>query len=88
MSTFTTNDPEALLLAALAETLSDERRAHRFLDMTGIDPATLRERAGDPTTLTALLDFLEAYEPDLIAVAAGVGVTPEALVGARARIGA
>ena len=84
MPSITTNDPEALLLGALAETLSDERRAIRFLDMTGIDAATLRDRAGDPATLGALLDFLEAYEPDLLAVAAALDVKPDALVGARA----
>ena len=87
MSSDPTNDPEALLLAALAETLSDERRAHRFLDMTGLDSATLRERADDPLTLGALVEFLEAYEPDLIAVARGIGVTPEALINARGRGG-
>jgi adenine/guanine phosphoribosyltransferase-like PRPP-binding protein len=88
MPSITTNDPEALLLGALAETLSDERRAIRFLDMTGIDAPSLRERAADRSTLEALLDFLEAYEPDLIAVAAALGVKPEALVAARAGLGA
>ena len=32
----TTNDAEALALSALAATLTDERRAQRFLDLTGI----------------------------------------------------
>ena len=88
MPSITTNDPEVLLLSALAETLSDERRAIRFLDMTGIDASTLRERAADRSTLEALLDFLEAYEPDLIAVASALAVKPEALVATRAGIGA
>ena len=54
MPSITTNDPETLLLGALAETLSDERRAIRFLDMTGIDAGSLRARAADPETLGAL----------------------------------
>ena len=78
-----TNDPEAMALAALAATLSDERRAHRFLDLTGIGTDELRRRAGERSLLAALLAFLEAHEPDLIAVAEIVGVTPEALVATR-----
>ncbi|MFL6734741.1 MAG: DUF3572 family protein [Sphingomicrobium sp.] len=79
----TPNDPHVLALAALAATLSDERRAHRFLDVTGIGTAELRDRAGDPSLLAAVLSFLEAHEPDLIAVAENVGVPPQQLVRAR-----
>ncbi len=79
----TTNDPQALALAALAATLSDERRAQRFLDVTGIGTEELRRRAGDPALLAGVLAFLEAYEPDLVAVAEQVGVPPASLVGAR-----
>jgi Protein of unknown function (DUF3572) len=78
-----TNDAEALALSALAATLSDERRARRFLDLSGIDTDELRTRAGDPSLLAALLAFLEAHEPDLIEVAEAVGVKPSELVAAR-----
>ena len=78
-----TNDAEALALSALAATLSDERRAQRFLDLSGIDTADLRRRAGEPQLLAALLRFLEAHEPDLIEVADAIGVKPEELVAAR-----
>ena len=77
------NDPVALALAALAETLRDERRAQRFLDLTGIGTDELRSRAGDPALLAALLRFLEAHEPDLLSVSEELGVKPELLVGAR-----
>ena len=77
------NDPEALALAALAQTLGDGRRAHRFLDLTGIGTDELRRRAGDPSLLAALIRFLEAHEPDLVAVAAELGVSPAQLVQAR-----
>ena len=72
----TTNDPHALALAALTATLTDERRARRFLDLTGIGTDELRAKADDPTLLSALIAFLEAHEPDLIAVSAQVGVDP------------
>jgi len=77
------NDPQALALAALAATLGDERRAHRFLDLTGIGTDELRQKAGEPALLAALVRFLEAHEPDLVAVAHAIGVGPEALVKAR-----
>ena len=82
----TPNDPYALALSALAATLTDERRAQRFLDVTGIGTDELRERASDPSLLAALLAFLEAHEPDLIAVAEDVGVPPEQLVRTRAEL--
>ncbi|HUP67977.1 MAG TPA: DUF3572 family protein [Sphingomicrobium sp.] len=83
MPTETPNDPVALALAALAATLSDERRAQRFLELTGIGTDELRTRAGEPYLLAAVLRFLEAYEPDLVSVAEALGVPPAALVEAR-----
>lgn len=82
----TTNQPgdaEALALAALAATLTDERRARRFLDLTGLDADELRARAGERGLLAATLAFLEAHEPDLVEVAQVIGVKPENLVQAR-----
>ncbi len=76
-------DAVALALGALAATLGDERRAHRFLDLTGIGTDELRRRAGEPALLAALLRFLEAHEPDLLSVAEELGVKPEVLVEAR-----
>ena len=79
----TPNDPYALALSVLAATLTDERRAQRFLDVTGIGTDELRRRAAEPSLLAALLSFLEAHEPDLIAVAELVSVAPQQLVRAR-----
>ena len=80
------NDPVALALAALAATLGDERRAQRFLDLTGIGTDELRASLGDPALLAAVLRFLEAHEPDLISVAEDLGVKPEDLVEARRQL--
>ena len=77
------NDPVAVALAALAATLGCERRAQRFIDLTGIGTEELRARAAEPVLLAALIRFLEAHEPDLIAVAKAVGVEPAELVEAR-----
>ena len=78
-----TNDAETLALSALAATLTDERRAQRFLDLSGIDTEELRFRAAEPSLLAAVLIFLEAHEPDLIDVADAIGVKPEDVVRAR-----
>jgi hypothetical protein len=83
MADATPTDPHALALSALAATLSDERRARRFLDLTGIGTDELRARAADPALLAALIRFLEAHEPDLVAVAGDLAVKPEMLVAAR-----
>ena len=90
MISHTTNeaprDAEALALAALAATLNDERRALRFLELTGLSPDELRSRAGEPRLLAATLAFLEAHEPDLLQVAVAIGVKPEELVAARGEL--
>jgi len=75
-----------LALAALAATLGCERRAQRFIDMTGIGTGELRERAAEPALLAALLRFLEAHEPDLLDVAEAIGARPEDLVEARQQL--
>lgn len=82
----TNEDATALALAALGWTVSDGARAHRLLDMTGLTPADLRARAGESSVLAAVLGFLEAYEPDLLACAEAIGSQPAALVAARTRL--
>jgi hypothetical protein len=88
MCPFETIEPDdaALALRALAWTLGDRDRAERLLALTGLDPAMLRARAGEPAILAATLCFLENHEPDLIACAGTLEVRPEALVAARRRL--
>ncbi len=80
------NDSATVALSALAATLTDERRAERFLSITGLSPDGIRESLGDRHTLAACLAFLENHEPDLIAVAEAIGVKPETLIAARAEL--
>jgi hypothetical protein len=79
----TNEDAQALALRALAATLSEPRRAERFLALTGLDAEELRARVGDPDLLAATIEFLESHEPDLIGVAEEIGVTPASLVALR-----
>jgi hypothetical protein len=78
----TNHDATALALQALAWTLAEPGRAARLLDVTGLTPADLRARAGEPVVLAAVLGFLEAHEPDLVACADSLAVRPEQIVAA------
>ena len=80
------NDSATIALSALAATLTDERRAERFLSITGLSPDGIRSGLGDRRTLAACLAFLESHEPDLLAVAEAIGEKPETLIAARAEL--
>jgi hypothetical protein len=82
----TNHDAPTLALLALAWSLEDSRRAERLLGLTGLTTNDLRARAGEPSLQAAVLGFLEAYEPDLIACADHLGVKPALLVAARAEL--
>ena len=81
-----TNQAETLALAALGWTLGEPARASRLLALTGLDADGLRARLGDPSLLAAMLRFLEAHEPDLVAAAEALGIEPAELVEARRRL--
>ena len=66
--------------------LADERRARRFLDLTGLTPEQLRERIESPELQLSVLDFLCAHEPDLLAAAEALGVRPADIAAARVRV--
>jgi hypothetical protein len=72
-----------LSLRALAWVLSDDRRARRFLDLTGLTPVVLRAGIGDREIQLSVLDFLCAHEPDLVAAADSLEVEPGAIAVAR-----
>jgi hypothetical protein len=74
---------ETVALSALAWVLTDEGRALRLLDLTGLTPDQLRGGLHDPAVLGATLRFLESHEPDLIACAAAIGAGAQELVEAR-----
>ncbi len=61
-------------------------RADRFLAITGLDSAGLRAAIAAPATHLAVLDFLCAHEPDLIAAAEALGLAPAELAAMRGRI--
>ncbi len=83
MSEDSVKDTTELALRALAWVLSDPARAGRFLDITGLTPDGLRGAIGEPATHLAVLDFLCAHEPDLLAAAESLGCAPAEIAAAR-----
>jgi hypothetical protein len=63
-------------------------RAERFLAITGLDADGLRAAIREPATHLAVLDFLCAHEPDLIAAAEALGLAPGDLAAVRDRLAA
>ncbi|WP_293873710.1 MULTISPECIES: DUF3572 domain-containing protein [unclassified Sphingomonas] len=88
MRTRDTNLPDAdvLGLQALVWTIGEPDRASRLIAVTGLDPDDLRARAAEPAVLAAVIGYLESYEPDLVACASALNVSPEALVAAHAAL--
>jgi hypothetical protein len=76
-------DPSALALNALIWVLGEERRAQRFLDLTGLSPEDLRARIGTAEIQLSVLDFLCAHEPDLLTAAEELGIAPGDIAAAR-----
>jgi hypothetical protein len=76
-------DASGMAFQALAWALMEEARAERLLALTGLTPEGLRKSVMDRSTQAAILSFLEAHEPDLVACAAVIGVSPAVLVQAR-----
>lgn len=76
-------EASSLAFQALAWALMDTSRADRLLALTGLTPEGLRTSIHHRGTQAAILSFLEAYEPDLVACAEVIGVPPTHLVKAR-----
>lgn len=71
---------QTIALAAIGWVMQDGDRAERFMELTGLDPDTLRAGLGDPRVLGSVLEFLANYEPDLIRAAEALALTPEELI--------
>ncbi len=79
----TAESASALALSGLAFLAEDGPRLGRFMALTGIDPDQLREVAGAPETLLAVLDHLLGDESLLLVFTASKGIAPEQVVPAR-----
>lgn len=78
------DEAATLALQSLVWILGDDDRAARFLSLTGLDAGALRAAAADPATHSAILDYLGSHEPDLLACADALDISPQMLVAAQA----
>ncbi len=75
--------PEVIALQALAFIASEADRLDRFMQLSGIDPATLKARAGEPELLAAVLDHVLGDESLLFLFCEAQGLATEAPRAAR-----
>ncbi len=81
---FGTEEATTLALLALGFLAEEPERLGRFLALTGLGPADLRDNAGSPATLAAVLEHLLGDESLLFVFAASKGVAPELVAPAHA----
>ena len=77
---------QAVAIDALGFLAADPERLSRFLALSGLGPHNLRQAATSPGFLAAVLDYLAADEPLLLAFAAAHGFDPVAVIRARDRL--
>jgi hypothetical protein len=75
---------EMMAAQALAFLAQEPQRLARFLALTGIELAELRERAGTPEILAAVLSHLTGDESLLLTFAAETQLAPESIPAALA----
>lgn len=74
---------EAVAVEALSFLGRSPDRLVRFLEVTGMEPGTLRAAARTPSFLAGLMDYVAADEELLLAFAEDAGATPDSVMQAR-----
>lgn len=82
----TRDDAAALALKAVVFMAQDEALLSRFVTLTGCGLDDFKRRIGDDGFLGAVLDFLLADEPALVAFAEAEGVAAELPMLARMKL--
>ena len=74
---------QTLALNALTHIAGDGQILARFLKISGLEPDDLRQRAGDPELLAAVIDFLLSDESLCTGFLAAKRIDPKMLHAAR-----
>ena len=77
---------ESIGVTALSFIAADPELLSRFLAITGIEPAQIRQAATEPGFLAGVLDFVLAHEPTLLAFASSNDLDPTAILKARQQL--
>ncbi|MHA1189454.1 MAG: DUF3572 family protein [Alphaproteobacteria bacterium] len=72
-------DIDTVAIAALATIAADPQMLNRFLALTGHQGGDIRKAAQEPEFLAGVLHFTAEHEPVLLAAAASLGLTPDAV---------
>jgi len=78
---------EILALEALSWLAGEPDSIQRFLDLSGISGAELRQAAAEPGTGLAVLDFLLGHEDMLVKFCESAGLDPRQVHAARHALG-
>ncbi len=79
-------ESEEIAIAVFGRIAADDERLGRFLDLTGLRPDGIREAAASPRFFEAVLEHVVSWEPLLIEIAGELGIRPERLAAAHARL--
>lgn len=79
-------DPEMMAIRVLRFLAADPARLARFLDITGLQPQTLRKAAATPGFHASVLAYLVQDESLLLAFSAEAGLAPEQVIEAERRL--
>jgi len=79
-------DAQAVAVAVLGWLAGEPELLSRFLALTGVTPAEVRDAVNDPGFLAGLVEFLMGHEPTLLAFSAATGIAPEAVVAAHGHL--
>jgi len=74
---------ETLALKALAYLAQSDEELERFVAISGVTPANLRARAGEPEILAAVLDFVLADDGRVTGFCEAAEIDPRELHAAR-----
>ncbi len=77
---------ETVALQALAWLLQADHHRDAFLAASGLSPDDLRQRAGDPETLLAVIDFMLGDDLQVMAFCDAAGLPYAALMSVRAAL--
>ena len=69
-------ESQTIALLAIGYIVANEDLKGRFLDLSGLDPASLRAGLDTAGVQQAALHFLTSHEPDLVACAEVIGHSP------------
>ena len=75
-------DPHETAIAVLGWLANEPDMFSRFLALTGVEHAQVRNAINDPGFLAGMLDFLMSHEPTAMAFCEANGTTPETLAAA------